>query len=315
MHYLAFDVSRDTVDGVLVTRSLQLKERFRVPNTREALQSFLAPLRATYPHVTAGVESTGVYQLPVVQACTDADIPCRLLNALLTRQILRHSIRKRKTDRDDAVVIAKLLIQGEGKAVRTEDVIRPACTLTRSAAKVTKLLHALHLHVRHVERILGEVPQELSDIQQTMKRSSELLKSLAVQRTDSPLRPLLETIPGIGAWTASIILAETNNLAWCHSGDALIARSGLDPRIKQSGICLNTTGRLTKRGSPHLRRALWLAASSARRADPELRAYYERKRAEGKKHTVAVLAVSRRLAQRIYAVAKRGTPYIVRPQA
>jgi len=85
----------------------------------------------------------------------------------------------------------------------------------------------------------------------------------------------------------------------------------LDPKIRQSGHCLNNQGKLTKRGSPHLRQALFVAASVARMHDPELKAYYEKKRSEGKKYTVAVCATARKLIYRIYIVWKRQTPYVV----
>jgi transposase len=313
MHYLAFDVSRDTVDGVLVTRSLQVKERLQLPNTREAIQSALAQFRAAYPHLTVGVESTGAYHRAVVEACTNLQIECRLLNPILTKQVIRHSIRKRKTDREDALVVAKLLLQNEGKAVTTTDVVRPACTLARSGRKVGMLVQSLDLHLRHVTTVLGDdLPPALQDAKGALQRAQVLLYRTAVQQSPSDLVKLLTTIPGVGAKTAAVVLAETNNLSWCNSGDALIARAGLDPRIRQSGVSLNTTGRLTKRGSPYLRWILWCAANLAQRHDPELRAYYLRKRAEGKRHKVAVLAVSRKLAQRMVAVAKRGTPYVVR---
>jgi len=55
---------------------------------------------------------------------------------------------------------------------------------------------------------------------------------------------------------------------------------------------------------------LFIAASIARRFDPELREYYEKKRKEGKRYTVAVCAVSRKMACRVYAVLKRKTPYV-----
>ena len=58
-----------------------------------------------------------------------------------------------------------------------------------------------------------------------------------------------------------------------------------------------------------MRQALYLAAASAERCDPELKATFERKRGEGKGYKAATIVVARRLIARIYAVWKRGTPY------
>ena len=64
-------------------------------------------------------------------------------------------------------------------------------------------------------------------------------------------------------------------------------------------------------GSPHLRHALWQAASMAIQYEPELRAFYQRKRAEGKHHGTALGAVCRKLLARIYVVLKQQRPYVV----
>jgi transposase len=118
----------------------------------------------------------------------------------------------------------------------------------------------------------------------------------------------LESIPGIGFKLAFAIWTEIGDIKKFDGYKKMVAFAGLDPRIRQSGHCLNNQGKLTKRGSPHLRRALFVAASLARRYDPELKLYYEKKRSEGKKYTVAVCAVNRKLVSMIYAFWNRVTP-------
>lgn len=67
--------------------------------------------------------------------------------------------------------------------------------------------------------------------------------------------------------------------------------------------------RVSKRGSPVLRRVIWLAAVSARHYNPELKAYYEGKIAGGKHPSVATGAVARRLLHVVYAVWKQNRPF------
>jgi len=66
---------------------------------------------------------------------------------------------------------------------------------------------------------------------------------------------------------------------------------------------------MSKRGSPVLRNSLWLAAVSARRFNPALRAYYEQKRSQGKHSNVATGAVARKLVHLIYSLWKDNRPY------
>lgn len=311
MHYLAFDVSRDSADGVLTTRTLRIRERFHVPNTEAALHPIVERLHREHPKLTVGAESTNMFHLPVVSVCTDLALPCRIVNPLLTKEVLRASIRKRKTDREDAVVIAKLLVQGEGRPMTRGECVDEGKTLVRSARMLQGIRQSLLLHVRHVERLHGCAPDGLVQILTDVTKEKEELQGKAIARSDTEQRTVLTSIPGIGDWLATVLLAEMGNATRFRSGDALIAYAGLDPRVKQSGAMLRT-GRLTKRGSPHLRWALCCAANGSRKFDPELRAFYERKRAEGKRHTAALCATARKLTYRVHAVLRRGTPYVVR---
>jgi len=90
----------------------------------------------------------------------------------------------------------------------------------------------------------------------------------------------------------------------------LVAFAGVDPRVRQSGTVLSRNTRLTKRRSPELRNSLFLAANIARQHDPGLNAYYQEKRGEGRTYTEATVATARKLSNRVFAVLKRGTPYI-----
>jgi transposase len=94
-----------------------------------------------------------------------------------------------------------------------------------------------------------------------------------------------------------------------RTAHALTAYAGLDPKIRQSGHTINSTGRLTKRGSHYLRRSLFIAAGTARQHDPYFRALYDKKRSEGKPYTVAVCVVARKLLAVIRAVWLSGGEY------
>jgi transposase len=66
---------------------------------------------------------------------------------------------------------------------------------------------------------------------------------------------------------------------------------------------------MSKRGSPYLRRAIWLAACSAIMHDPALKAFYDQKKAQGKHHYTCVGYICRKLINIIFAVLKSGKPY------
>jgi transposase len=122
----------------------------------------------------------------------------------------------------------------------------------------------------------------------------------------------LTTIPGVGAVLAATILAEIGDVARFPDPAALVAYAGLDPSVFESGAFRGTRQHISKRGSPYLRRALFLAAHSAHPRNPDLAAFLARKLAQGKPYKVALIAVADRLLARVHAVLKEGRPYEVR---
>jgi transposase len=122
----------------------------------------------------------------------------------------------------------------------------------------------------------------------------------------------LTTIPGVGPVLAATILAEVGDVDRFPGPQALTAYAGIDPSVFESGQFQGTRSRISKRGSPYLRRALYLAAHSARQRDPELGAYLAKKLAEGKPYKAAVVATARKLLGRIYVLLTEGRPYEVR---
>ena len=139
-----------------------------------------------------------------------------------------------------------------------------------------------------------------------------------IQQVDAALETLLNhadqyltTIPGVGPVTAATILGEIGNIYRFSTLEKLVAYTGIDPAVYQTGEFEATQTHMSKRGSHYLRRALWLAATVARKCDPDLSQYYQRKRAEGKSHGTVMGAICRKLLARIYVVLRENRPYIV----
>lgn len=134
-------------------------------------------------------------------------------------------------------------------------------------------------------------------------------QATARAQVNPELSRLLQSVPGVGPKVATLLIAELGDITRFKGAKAVVAYTGLDPRVKQSDKILKRNTKRTKRGSPYLRRALYLAAAAAGRHDPELKATYDKKRGEGKHYKQATIVVARRVITRVYAVWKRGTPY------
>lgn len=132
------------------------------------------------------------------------------------------------------------------------------------------------------------------------KQIASLLKEFDTQLT---------SIPGVGTVLAATILSEIGDIARFSSADKLLAFAGLDPSVKQSGEFKSNQNRMSKRGSPYLRRAIWLASTVAVQCDPMFGAYYEKKMSEGLHYMNVIGHVSRKMTAVIFAVLRDGQPY------
>ena len=119
----------------------------------------------------------------------------------------------------------------------------------------------------------------------------------------------LTSIPGVGTVLAATILSEIGDISRFSSADKLLAFAGLDPSVKQSGEFTSNQNRMSKRGSPYLRRAIWLASTVAVQCDPMFRTYYEKKMSEGLHYMTVIGHVSKKMTAVIFAVLRDGQPY------
>ena len=123
----------------------------------------------------------------------------------------------------------------------------------------------------------------------------------------------LTTITGISDVTACVILGEIGSIERFERPEQLVAFAGLDASVHQSGDFTGSKTRLSKRGSPYLRRAIWQSAFVASFRDPALSLHYQRLRKRGKAHGTAVGAVARKLTHIIFAILRDRKPYEPRP--
>lgn len=182
----------------------------------------------------------------------------------------------------------------------------------RIAAKVTDGIWAA-LEAQTVtlaaEATWGEVIADLmSDLERITARRTQLAATIEEVFLSHPLGAVLVTLCGFGPRTGARTLAEIGDPNRFDSGNRLAAYAGLAPTDRRSGKTINSTSR-NRGGNHRLKNAMFIAAFVATRHDPAARAYYHKKRDEGKKHNAAVICVARRRCDLILAMLKTATPY------
>nr|MDQ6912153.1 IS110 family transposase [Verrucomicrobiota bacterium] len=153
----------------------------------------------------------------------------------------------------------------------------------------------------------------LSESEARLRALDRQIAQLSAHSLDPEQAQLLQTIPGFGPQLATLVLSylPAHILERGPNRQAaarLQAFMGNDPRRKESGQYLGQT-KMSKRGVRSLRTAFYQAAFSASQSEPELRAFYLRKRAQGKCHQVALSHLMRILTRRMVAVLRTQQPY------
>jgi transposase len=144
---------------------------------------------------------------------------------------------------------------------------------------------------------LGEVLDERAQI------ANEVEKLLAV----TPAADILTSMPGVGTATAARVLVEVGDASTFPTAGHLAAYAGIAPVTRQSGSSIRGE-HPAHGGNKRLKNAMFMSAFASL-SDPASRAYYDRKRAENKKHNAAVICLARRRIDVMYAMLRDGTYY------
>ena len=122
-------------------------------------------------------------------------------------------------------------------------------------------------------------------------------------------RKIIAMIPGIGTTLGATILSEIGDINRFDKPKQLIAYAGMDPSVKQSGNFVGTQSHMSKRGSPYLRRALWLAAVVAVSHNDLFKYLFQQKMNAGKTYAQAMGYICHKLLNTVFAILKTGEEY------
>ena len=198
MTIIAFDVSKLELVGARMRTNGRVAERYIVVKYSRRHQSF--PRHIAEEKVMIGSEATAEYHLHLARACLARGIPFKLINPIITKQFTRATIRKRKTDRDDAEIIGKCLLQGAGRELSPHD-LEPATRILRTASDLSMLAGSLHLkHKRFVDRFPETtiVQDGIAEAEDALRRVAQMLRTHGAGLVPHKERALADSVIGIG---------------------------------------------------------------------------------------------------------------------
>lgn len=160
-------------------------------------------------------------------------------------------------------------------------------------------------------RIVAELAKEVLSLKERIRSIDNEIGQRFFAR---PEAEILISLPGMGPILGAEFLVSAGDLSAFESADKLAAYAGLVPAAKDSGKRTGNDRRM-QGGNKLLKRVFYQSAFASLRSAPESRAFYDRKRSEGKRHVQALIALARRRVNVLWAMLRDGTTFESRSAA
>lgn len=301
--FIGIDVSSQTLE---VASSAQAKT-WQASNDAHGIESLCSQLTALGPALVV-LEATGGYEFEAACALQAAGLAVAVVNPRMARDFARAMGALAKTDALDAHMLAafaRVLHQHPER----ERFVKPLAdaqlqqlqALVLRRRQIVQMLtgERQRLRISHaaarpsIERVIEFLKQELGD--------SDTEVAAHVQHHHAQLAQALTSVPGIGAASVAVLLAELPELGQLDRR-RVAALVGVAPLNRDSGQMRGQ--RAIWGGRAEVRRTLYMATLTAVRYNPVLKPYYEHLLAAGKRKKVALVACMRKLLTMLNAIAK-----------
>jgi len=265
-------------------------------------------------------ENTGVYSKPILNWLIAKNIACREENALNISKSL--GIRRGKDDKVDSLDICQF-------AYEKRDSIRPTILPEQHITRLKKLLSRRDFLVRQRQSLKVSLKEQdgfiSAEILEDLQQGNDNLISTydaEINNLDTKIERLIQSnedlskndklarsVKGIGPVTSAYIIATTHNFTIFDNPKKYACYCGVAPFPNSSGT---RTGRkkVSHIANKKMKSLLSNCAMTAKNHDPELSKYYKRKIEDGKQKGIVINALKNKLINRVFAVIKRGTPYV-----
>jgi transposase len=288
-------------------------------NNASGHKALVAFLLQRTEHVRVCLEASGNYSLDLALFLhAQRQVEVSVINPRRTRKFAESLGERSKTDPVDARVLCQYAARmpwepwqpPSSLALRLRAITRAIESLGVMHTQESNRAHALDTSQALPILVLRERQRHQRYLENRMKQLRREARRIIARDPELDRRyRLMLTVPGIGETSALQILGELVVLSDVADARQWVAFSGLDPCVFTSGSSVEKRPRISRGGSRHLRRALYMPALVALRHEPHLRRFYEHLVGRGKAPLQAVVAVMRKLLHALFAMFRSNQPY------
>ncbi len=312
VNFLGIDISKKDFHVVLIMGETRTKSKKFTNDLQgfESLQQWLKQKGIDQMH--ACLEATSIYGDALAEFLYSASFAVSVVNPARIQGFAKGELLRTKTDSVDAALIARFCAAIKPELWKpTAPEIKELQALVRRLDSLQEMVTAEHNRLETATTKVAELTQShLTYLQE----QQALIKQLISDHFDKhpelkQQRDLLVSIPGIGAQTAAVLLAEIGRIEDYQNARQLAAHAGLTPSERSSGTSVHGKTRLSCTGNSRLRKALYMPAVVSMRHNPLLKTFSERLLDRGKAKMQAIGAIMRKLVHLAFGILKSQQPF------
>lgn len=318
-HFIGCDVSKDTLDFAIHEpgKDYRTFEHLQVQNSPDGFREmckWLRTHRICVRDAVIAMEHTGSYSAMLAEWSRKKGVTFVFLHPL---DVKNYGSRGRnKTDKADAQVIADYVYTMREKLEPSapEPTVIKRLRNLRNERELTVRTRTSFINMsksasdgipsRRILKMIATLDAQVKLIEEEIKKI--IASDEAIHRNYR----LLLSIPGIGMINALMTIIATGNFTRFQTARQYAKFCCVSPLSRVSGSSINMGNHVSRSGHSELKAVLTEAARSAVQHDPQIKAYYNRKRASGKSHGCVLNAVKFKLICRMFAVILRQQPYV-----
>jgi transposase len=302
--WIGIDVAKDWLD----VADAGAAKPWRVANDGAGIAALVETLATQAPQLIV-LEPTGGLETAATAALLDAGLPVAVVNPAQVRAFAQASGQRAKTDTLDARVLARFAERMQPPARSLPDATTQELRAILARRRQLREMHTAELNRRltTVPSLLPELDAHLAEVEAHLATlDAALERVIAASPAWQAKETLLCSIPGIGPVVARTLLAHLPELGTLTRQEAA-ALVGVAPLNRDSGRTQRPRSIGGGRGG--VRAMLYMAALTAARCDPAMRAYYARLAQHGKPAKVALVACMHKLLTIANAILRDGVPW------
>ena len=318
--FIGCDVSKYTLDFAIYQRGIDYRKfkHYQVSNDEAGFKDLLKWLKSNgvkkYKDTVVGIEHTGYYSNALAEWLFRKRITFCYLHPLDVKNYISSS--RNKNDSEDACMIADYLYTMREKLTPSTpepSKIKQLRALRNERALIIKSRTAfLNLlknidepaSIKRMQTIINELNTQVKAIEKSIMEAINSNEKIKQNYN------LITTIPGIGLVNAINTIIATCNFTKFQTARQYAKFCCICPLSNESGISVRGGDHISKKGHNELKTDLTEAARSTIIHNSQMKAYYQRKRAQGKSHGCVMNAIKFKLVCRMFAVIIRQSPYV-----